>query len=248
MLKNRNLLVIFALMLLTACQANKVYYASEGHIGVDISGSATVPTNYSVSGTSSELSIIPAKSDGSSHTIYGGFYANLKYLTLSGGNKIKQNFATGEAAVCALYSSNPTVLKAYKEQCRTMNPVKNKSTPVVTEIRDNTLVVATRSVFGADLHYGDADSVGSNFGYKRLVAAAIPVITSAEELGSVYVDINVDSLTSKKDCKAKTEVEQKSCSLVGGMKISQTIATGDSAKLMAIARRADLKKAQKAAK
>ncbi|MBV1878462.1 MAG: hypothetical protein KUG79_12525 [Pseudomonadales bacterium] len=241
----RTAAIITAIILLSGCKANSLYYASQAHLGVDLSGNATAPTNFSVSGNTAELSIVPAKSDGSSHTLYGGLKANLKYLEFPAGNKIGQHFTTGEAAVCAIYIEHPKVLEHYKELCIKIDKVERPGAKaVVTKKRDLALVVANRSLIGLDVHFGEGESIGSNFGYKRLVLAAVPVTNSSHEVGSVYVDINVDSLTGKKDCEAKSEPEKILCSVEGGLKINQTIATGDAAKLMAIANRKGLKTAQ----
>lgn len=232
--------VVLSSLILVGCQSKGLYYASEGHLGVDISGTGTAPTNISVDGSTREISIIPAKSDGSSHSVYGGLDTRLQYLKVPAGNKVSQNFATGEAAVCALYSKDPVALASYKSQCESINeaaPVK--PVPAIEDYRDRTLAIVTHSKVGLDIHYGEGEAVGSNFGYKRLVAAAIPVMNSSEEVGSVYLDITVDSLTDESECKKTPEGEAtktpKTCLTGKGMKISQTIATGTAAKLMAIA-------------
>src|SRR5688572_17964276 len=86
-----------ALCLATGCKS-RVVFTTQTSFGLDVSGTAQLPNKVSFSYNRFEAAIVPRKTNGEAHSVYGGLDADMKFF---GGHTIKQTFATGKAAMLA---------------------------------------------------------------------------------------------------------------------------------------------------
>jgi len=194
---------------LVGCGTNKrVLFATHSSLGLDVSGTAQMPNKVSLSYNRYEAAIIPRKTNGEPHSVYGGMDADIKFFE---GQTIKQTFATGKAAMLATGAGTNDV---------------NKGT---TKQDQNALVFLTATTFGLHLAAGESQmSPSLLLGYRREEAAMIPVPDPAEEVRSVYADILINSAPKTDQPAITTNV-----SMLNGVRIKQSFATGRAAEALA---------------
>lgn len=214
----RTLLPLLAVALLTSGCANKLVFTTKSSIGLDVSGTAEVPNKVSFSYNRQELSIVPRKSNGDAHSVYGGLDADIGFWS---GSVIKQTFATGIAADLASGGALPAAAAAATQNTET-----------------DSLVFCTATTFGLHLSAGDGQ-VQPNMlmGYRRGEAAYIPVPDPAQEVRPVYADLLIN--TKDSDDPAARAVTTHFPSANSGVRIKQSFATGQAA--INLARDADVR-------
>lgn len=169
-----------ALCLTMGCQS-RVIFTTQTSLGLDVSGTAQVPNKVSFSYNRFEGSIVPRKTNGEAHSVYGGLDADMSFFD---GSTIKQTFATGKAAMLATEASTNGV-----------------DFPGATTVNKNSsLIFLTATTFGLHLTAGEKQmSPNLLRGYRRSEAAVIPVPDPSEEVRSVYADILINTSKTTTD-------------------------------------------------
>ena len=205
-MKNPVILLVVTVLCLTAgCKSNRLVFVSQSSIGMDVSGTAQLPNHVSFSFDRYEAAIVPRKTNGEAHSVFGGMDADMTWFS---GHAIKQTFATGEAAKLATGGER--------------NP------PPPTKVRNTaSLIFLTATTYGLNLSAGE-QSMPPNLllGYRRTEAAVISVPDPAQEVRSVYADIHIN--TAGKATAATTNF-----STLGGVRIKQSFGTGAAAEALA---------------
>lgn len=208
----RSLITLCALpvlAVLTGCH-NHVIFSTHTSAGLDVSGTAQYPDKVSFSYNRQEVAIVPRKTNGEAHSVFGGMDSDISFMN---GSVIKQTFATGDAAVLASGGvTNPPV--------GTTDPSKAP------------LVFMTATTFGLHLTAGESQmSPNLLMGYRRAEAAMIPVPDSAQEVRPVYADIliNTKSLKQKDGTTNPALALTTNFPSISGVRIKQSFATGRAA-------------------
>jgi len=207
----KQLAVAFAatLTLAAGCQS-RVVFTTHTSMGLDVSGTAQLPNKVSFSYNRFEAAIVPRKTNGEAHAVYGGMDADMKFF---GGHTIKQTFATGKAAMLA-----------------TGSPTDGVDFPGSRKVKgEHPLVFLTATTFGLHLTAGEKEmSPNLLLGYRRSEAAVIPVPEPAQEVRSVYADILINSNSDTNATSITTNF-----SSLRGVRIKQSFATGRAADALA---------------
>ena len=90
------LYILLISVLLSGCSSNSLYFGTSTTIGLNVSGTETVPSKVAIAFEREEIAIVPNKADSQAHSVFGALDANLTWFN---GQVIKQIFATGEAAI-----------------------------------------------------------------------------------------------------------------------------------------------------
>lgn len=206
-MKQLIVLALTACVALTAgCRSNRLVFATQTSIGMDVSGTSEMPNHVSFSFDRYEAAIVPRKTNGEAHSVFGGMDADMRWF---GPHTIKQTFATGDAAKIATMAET-TPLPATKAPNDT-----------------SALIFYTGTTYGLNLSAGEqAMPPNLLLGYRRTEAAVIPVPDPGQEVRSVYADIVIDS--SKSSDHASTNFSK-----LGGVRIVQSFATGAAANALA---------------
>lgn len=200
MKKTARLLLAAIAGLAVGCQSNRVVFVTQSSIGMDVSGTATLPNRVSLSFDRYEAAIVPRKTNGEAHSVFGGMEADMTWFS---GHAIKQTFATGEAAKLATGGA---------EENLGSTSMKDKAS----------LIFLTATTYGLNLSAGE-QSMPANFllGYRRTEAAVIPTPDPAQEVRSVYADIHINSTGKSNQVASDFSVD--------GVKFKQSFATGRAA-------------------
>jgi hypothetical protein len=201
------LTTILAAALATGCKT-PVVFTTHTSLGLDVSGTAQMPNKVSFSYNRFEGAIVPRKSNGEAHSVYGGMDADVNFFA---GHTIKQTFATGKAAMLATGADTTGVN--------------------YTSLNTNqaALVFVTATTFGLHLTAGEQQmSPNLLMGYRRTEAAMIPVPDPGQEVRSVYADILINSSTNTNATAITTNF-----STLRGVRIKQSFATGRAAEALA---------------
>lgn len=200
-------LLATALVLVAGCKT-PVVFSTHTSLGLDVSGTAQLPNKVSFSYHRFEGAIVPRKTNGESHSVYGGLDADLKFF---GGHVIKQTFATGKAAMLATDAGTNGLGKTSGNSSRAA------------------LVFATATTFGLHLTAGEQQmSPNLLLGYRRSEAALVPVPDPAQEVRSVYAHLLINSSADSVGSPITTNF-----SALRGVRIKQSFATGRAAEALA---------------
>jgi hypothetical protein len=206
-LKMRFPIVVVLACLLTGC-ANRVLFTTQTSLGLDVSGTTQIPNKVSFSYNRFEAALVPRKTNGQAHSVYGGLDADVSFFK---GHTIKQTFATGKAAMIATGADT-------SELDHDRETVKSNAQ----------LVFLTATTFGLHLAAGGKEmSPNLLVGFRRSEAALVPVPDPAHEVRSVYADILINTTTNG-GASITTNF-----STVGGVRIKQAFATGRAAEAVA---------------
>jgi len=203
----RLLLPLLAAAIATTGCKSRLIFATHSSIGLDVSGTAELPNKVSFSFSRYEAAIVPRKTSGEAHSVYGGMDADVTWFH---GHAIRQTFATGDAAKLATGGQQDPLA-----------PTKKKE--------KDALVFFTGTTYGLKLAVGE-DAMPPNLllGYRRSEAAVIPIPDPAQEVRSVYADIHIN--TSQDD---KLKQITTNFSAIRGTRIKQSFATGKAAENLA---------------
>jgi hypothetical protein len=186
-----------------------VVFTTHTSLGLDVSGTAQLPNKVSFSYNRFEGSIIPRKTNGEAHSVYGGMDADMSFFS---GQTIKQTFATGKAAMLATHADTDGI------------------TVGTTKPDRDALVFLTSTTFGLHLTSGEQQMAPNLLlGYRRAESAMIPVPDPAQEVRSVYADILINTATDSKTAQITTNF-----SALRGVRIKQCFATGRAAEAKAL--------------
>jgi len=200
------LLLAIAVGLTAGCKSNRLVFVTQSSVGLDVSGTAQLPNRISFSFDRYEAAIVPRKTNGEAHSVFGGMDADMTWFS---GHAIKQTFATGKAAMLATGTA-PT-----------------PPSPATTNNDIAPLIFLTATTYGLNLSVGE-QSMPPNLllGYRRTEAAIIPVPDPSQEVRSVYADINISTTTNANDVTTNF-------SKLRGVRIKQSFATGRAADSLA---------------
>lgn len=207
------LILSVPVMLTTGC-TKKLVFSTNSTIGLNVSGTAEVPSKVAFSYDRQEAAIVPKKHDDTAHSVYGGLDTDVSWRN---GTIIKQTFATGDAAIYATGGAPAGGAPAATEDSN--------------ELRNHPLVFITGTSFGLDLSAGEGQvKPDLLLGFKRAEGAYIPVPNNKKEVRSVYADI----LINTKDPDQESGSPAKSITDhfptdANGIRIKQSIATGAAA-------------------
>lgn len=198
-------------VLLTGC-ANRLVFTTQTSLGLDVSGTAQVPNKVSLSYNRYEAAIVPRKTNGDAHSVYGGLDADISFIK---GSTIQQTFTTGEAAKLATGSGTaPT----------------NSSGTANTDAAP--LIFVTGTTFGLHLTAGEQELAPNLLmGYRRSEATVIPVPDAAQEVRPVYADILINTKDNPSLGKTNGTATPITTNFpaVSGTRIKQSFATGTAA-------------------
>jgi hypothetical protein len=185
--------------------ANRLVFVTHSSLGLDISGTEALPNKVSLSFERYEAAIVPRKTNGEAHSVFGGMDSDLTWFH---GHAINQTFATGEAAKLATEGEPGTLLET---------PKQDKAP----------LIFLTATTYGLNLSAGE-QSMPPNLlvGYRREEATVIPIPDPAQEVRSVYADIHINST-------GRVNPVTTNFSTLGGVRIRQSFATGAAAEGLA---------------
>lgn len=208
-MKLTGLFSIFLVSILAGCQT-PVAFNTHTSLGLDVSGTAQMPNKVSLSYNRFEGAIVPRKTDGEAHSVYGGMDADIKFFD---SHIIKQTFATGKAAMNA------------------SEAVQKSDSQTNTHITDqDPLVFVTATTFGLHLTAGEQQmSPNLLMGYRRTEAALIPVPDPSQEVRSVYADLLINSSSN-----TNGNIITTNFSALHGVRIKQSFATGRAAEALAL--------------
>lgn len=216
--------------LLTAgCTSSALYFATETSGGLKVSGAQAAPTGVSLAYQRAEIALIPPKTDGTTHAVFGGVDHDYSWTD---GFLLAQTFATGRAAVIAA-GGQPADTRAGQ----------------AGDNQAGKLFFSTVTTFGLDLNLGadlGASVPSLVLGFRRAEATVIPIKDPSREVNSVYADISIaeDSgglLKTHASTEGGTRRHDVGPDRIpaspNGTRIRQTFATGDAA--IAVAGRGD---------
>ena len=199
-------IAILLTMAATGCKT-PVVFTTNTSLGLDVSGTAQMPNKVSLSHRRFEGAIIPRKTNGEAHSVYGGLDADMTFFR---GQTIKQTFATGKAAMLATGADTTDI--------QSQSNVNAK----------DALVFCTDTTFGLHLSAGEQQMAPNLLlGYRRTEGAFIPVPDPSQEVRSVYADILINSST---DTNGSITTN---FSALRGVRIKQSFATGRAAEAIA---------------
>ncbi len=192
------------------CSSRNLYFGTATQIGLDVSGTSQVPNRVSLGYGRVETAYVPNKTDGTAHSVMGALDSDITWFS---GQRIKQIFATGEAAQNAaggVYGAGG-VVACQKESADDRAP----------------LYFGTVQSFGLDLSFGGNNvAPGLVVGYKRAEGTVIPVVDPSCEVRPVYADISIDSTSHS---AGQSQTAQTVPSQIEGVRIVQRFATGQAA-------------------
>lgn len=224
--------------MLTGCgTGSRLIFTTQTAAGLDISGINGTSPKVALAYSRHELAFVPRKQDGSSHSVYGGLDADIRFK-IPPEYIIKQVFATGDAATNA---ANNGVGKSDGGPPATVitNAVNIGPKPYTGRLTDridsfspigrpppSTLAFFTGTKFGLHVSYGREElSPNALIGYRRTEATLIPVPDPSQEVRPVYADLEINS--TQHESTNKTESPKPS--RLGGVRIRQSFATGQAA-------------------
>ncbi|MBI5938694.1 MAG: hypothetical protein HY850_12720 [Betaproteobacteria bacterium] len=223
-MKPSALYLLAAPLVFTAgCATESLFFSTKSSIGIDVSATNGAP-RANIGYDRTEVAIVPAKADGDAHSVLGGIDADLSLNQV----RIKQLFATGEAAKLAADKPGKTVQASGTPAEK--KPAPRKFGQPIVFATD-----ASLSLINVQIDNNGLPGFGSML-YRRSEATLIPVKPGQEEVASVYADISID--TSSKDENRpdsgeswiEREVGQHPTRFSGfGVRIVQSFATGEAA-------------------
>ncbi len=218
-----------------ACGKKDLYFATSSNIGLDVAGDTVSPVQASFGFQRREVAQVPASKDGEAFSVYGNLDVDMRWF---GERLVRQTFATGEAAESAAEVASA-------EEAGTMVEPE----PLCTGRACIPLVFASHSVVGVHAVAGTAPQPASfSLGYKRVEATWIPTDSGAQRTRAVFGDISL-STCGFGDCQAPAgatgSAPNAKATVTGGVRLSQTIATGAAAVI--VASREDTKETLQAA-
>lgn len=201
------LLVLAAVGLLgTGCKS-RVVFMTQTSLGLDVSGTANYPNKVSLSFDRYEAAIIPRKTNGEAHSVFGGLDADMTFFH---GHAIKQTFATGEAAKLATGAPRDGLAGTRKRD-------------------KDSLLFFTGTTYGLLLTAGEKQmSPNMLVGYRRTEASVIPIPDPGQEVRSVYADLHINTSEETNAFFVTTNF-----SALHGVRIKQSFATGKAAEALA---------------
>ena len=161
-------------LVLSGCSSGSLIFGTSTVVGTEVSGVSTAPTKVAIAYDRAEVALIPARANGETHSVYGGF--DYDFSSAVGTMVLSQVFATGEAAKLASGSTVSTPPK---------DTGKNQS---------GRLFFSTGTRFGLSLDLGT--DVGASvpsllFGFKRAEFTVIPVKDNTQEVNPVFADLSI---------------------------------------------------------
>ena len=219
-------LPVVAVLLVTGCATDRemLFFGTHTAIGVDVSGTVGAPDSVSLGYRRNEVAIVPPKSDGSARSVLGAIDADLGI----GEARVKQLFATGDAAVLAASRSGPPTTGT--EKIQNQDTTRKLPVPIlfVADANFSLLHVQVPSTASTSL----APRV--SLGYSRNEITLIPVTDDSKEVASVYADISIDTggvadAPKQSTSMVEKEVGQHPSRFTGGVRIVQNFATGEAA-------------------
>ncbi len=205
------LCAISSALTFTGC-AKRLVFATQTSLGLDVSGTAQVPNKVSFSHNRYEAAIVPRKTNGEAHSVYGGLNADINFFD---GSTIQQTFATGKAAELATGSS---------DMPGKLPETSNKNT--------DPLIFMTGTTFGLHLTAGETELAPSLLmGYRRSEATVIPVPDPAQEVRPVYADILINTKNRATQGNPSNGAQSITTEFPSGsgVRIKQSFATGAAA-------------------
>lgn len=223
------------LIFTAGCANESLFFATKTSVGIDISASNGSP-RANIGYDRTEAAIVPAKPDGSAHSVLGGLDADLSFNQV----RIKQIFATGKAADLA---AGDIIILAKNKQPPAGKALAAPAAPstgpgAATPRLPQPIVFATDASFSLiniQIDNNGLPGSGSTL-YRRSEATLIPIKQGQDEVASVYADISID--TSSKDENTpdsgyswiEREVGEHPTRFSGfGVRIVQSFATGTAA-------------------
>lgn len=205
------------------CAHRSLYFGTKTEIGVGITGTTTAPTSLNLGYDRSEVALIPSKTNGETHSVYGGLDYDLGPL-LGGSTILTQTFATGNAARVA---------------------VGDKSVTDSGTNQQGRLFFATGTKIALNIDFGQSlgQSVPSFlFGFRRSEGTVVPIRDPNAEVNAVYADLSLvidrngavrattlnngtDDITYLRDPVARDKLPHT----LHGIRIIQRFATGNAA-------------------
>ncbi|MHB9117810.1 MAG: hypothetical protein ACYC2R_06015 [Burkholderiales bacterium] len=200
-----------------ASEREVLFFGTHTALGVDVSGTVGVPDSVSLGYQRREVAVVPPKKDGTTRSVLGATDSDLGL----GDVRIKQLFATGEAARQAAGSSAAAA----------------PATPAANSGTSRQPILFTTEANLSLLHVQASSSSLSprlSLGYSRSEITLIPVAYDDNEAASVYADISIESGSAgKSDSQITSNVEkelgQHPSRFSGGIRLVQSFATGDAA-------------------
>lgn len=202
------LMSVYLIFVILGCTNKNLYFGTHTQIGLDVSGTATVPNDVAFAFGRTEVVIEPKKSDSIPHSVYGGLDSDITWFS---GQMIRQLFATGCAAqyignLSDIHNpagnndnngSNDEPKPKNEFQCkdkvdpadRVYNYPNTNSSP-----NSSSLILIVKSKFGLDINFGQENVTPELvLGYKRSELTIIPIDNPHREVASVYADISINS-------------------------------------------------------
>lgn len=175
------------LIFTAGCASESLFFSTKTSVGIDISATNGSPRG-NIGYDRTEAAIVPAKSDGSAHSVLGGLDADLSLFDV----RIKQIFATGKAADLAADNNVGKAAPSTNSAPATPGTAADKKLgqPIVFATD------ASFSLLNIQIDNNGLPGSGSTL-YRRSEATLIPIKPGQDEVASVYADISID--TSGKD-------------------------------------------------
>ncbi len=179
------------LIFTAGCASESLFFSTKTSVGIDISATNGSPRG-NIGYDRTEAAIVPAKADGSAHSVLGGLDADLSLFDV----RIKQIFATGKAADLAadhVGKATPGTNSAPADKAPATTEAaagKKLGQPIVFATD------ASLSLLNIQIDNNGLPGSGSTL-YRRSEATLIPIKPGQDEVASVYADISID--TSGKD-------------------------------------------------
>lgn len=213
-----------------ACGKQDLYFATSSSVGVEVSGDAVQPVQANFGFQRREVARVPTNAAGEAFPVYGNIDVDMQWF---GERMVHQIFATGEAAG---HAAERDVDKRRE----------GRGVPECVGSHCKPLVFASHSSVGIHASTGTAPQPASfSLGYKRVEATWIPTDSGATQTRSVFGDIAVTTC-GLTECGANDpDVPKVKRSATGGVRLTQTIATGSAA--ITVAQREETKAAFAAA-
>jgi hypothetical protein len=199
--------ILVLLALLTGCSKN-LYFGTATAVGLDVSGTSTIPNKVSFAFSRTEVAVVPEDSSGNAHSVFASLESDWTWFH---GFIIKQRFATGQAAdIVSLKSepdSNPT-----SSQTNNIRPSKKP------------LLFTTGTKLGIEIDFGQTSGAPASLlvGYRRAEMTLMSDVAGVEKLDPVFADISIISAD-------QSSPPTPGFSQIGGVKINQRFATGNAA-------------------
>lgn len=196
--------LVIALLLLTGCATDSLYFGAYTRIGIDASADGA-----GIGAKTAAINITQTAEDGTPFDVLGMSDFDLSHRDAI----VREIVATGRAARCAAKTEQPAPEIRDDEEEGEVDEKKQR------------LYFGSFTSFSLfDLNWGATPTPGITFGYKRAVGVRVPI--ENDQVGSIYAKVIINTTDNKGDEDDRSKLEH-------GVRTRHEFATGKAAVIRA---------------